>query len=119
MLFGKKKKPKPIPDHAGPVVRRDNIKYRLPLPEEGAPVYFGDQAYQKKYEKGFSGEELELARKQALQDFNPHSVGEGRVRDWRSGPPKENRQGIQGELDGLSISAPTSDRTLSDPQRKR
>ncbi|NWJ49091.1 MAG: hypothetical protein HXX08_24805 [Chloroflexi bacterium] len=106
-------------DMAGPHADRENITFKIPVPSKTAPVYFGDETYQDEHRNGWNEEEYELALKQAEQDFNPASVGDSRVQDWKNGVPERNRQGYEDELDDISASSPTSDRTYSDPKRVR
>ncbi len=108
--LGKKKKNKPhITDMAGPETDRGNLRYNPPLPVKQAPIYYGGKEYQAKHAEGFSEEEHERAYEQALRDFNSNSVGTGRVQDWEGGVPFRNRQGQEGELKGITTSAPTTD----------
>jgi len=56
-----------------------NLKYRIPLPVEGAAVYFGGGAYGEQHRPGFNSAETEYAQQLARHSFDSNSVGEGRV----------------------------------------
>ncbi len=106
-------------DMAGPHTKRDDIKFKVPLPSKNAPVYFGGTKYEEEHKDGFSDEDHKRALEQALRDFDPASVGEGRVQDWKNGVPDRNRQGFEDELTDISSSSPISDRTYGDPNRNK
>jgi hypothetical protein len=107
-MFTKEKKPDQNNAMAGPETRRTDINYRVPLPEAGMPVYFGDPAYQARHRQGFSPAETLSAWETARRQFDSAEVGSGRVQDWSKGVPDRNRQGIFHALDSLTTSALTS-----------
>jgi hypothetical protein len=89
------------------------------LPSKNAPVYFGGNQYEEEHKEGFSEEDHQRALEQALRDFDPASVGAGRVQDWKKGVPDRNRQGFEDELTDISSSSPIGDRTYGDPNRNK
>ena len=103
-----------ITDMAGPETDRTNLKYRVPLPVSGAPVYFGGAEFSSQHPQGFSPEETLQAQKLAQHSFEPASSGEGRVQNWQEGLPARNQQGIGDELDKLTTSAIITDPKLGD-----
>ncbi len=105
---------------AGPETQRQDIKYEVPLPEEGAPVYFGGAEYIEQHKDGFTGEELERTRQIAARDFDPHESGTGRVQDWSKGVPSRNQQGLDPDaLEDVTTSSIIDDPTLGDKNRNR
>jgi hypothetical protein len=108
------KHPDVTTDMAGPETDRTNLKYRVPLPVAGAPVYFGGTKFSSQHAQGFSPEETLQAQKLAQHSFEPASSGEGRVQSWQEGLPARNRQGIGDELDTISTSAIITDPKLGD-----
>jgi hypothetical protein len=117
-LHGKKRDNLNI-NMAGPETNRTNLKYNIPLPVEGAPVYFGGPAYSEQHQNGFSPEETRRSQELARHSFDSASAGEGRVQNWEQGVPQRNQQGMTDELDSITSSAIIGGPTLSDRDRNQ
>lgn len=114
-----KKRDKLTSDMAGPETNRLNLNYKVPLPVEGAAVYFGGGEYAEQHPHGFNHEETLYAQQLARHSFSSAEVGEGRVQNWEEGVPVRNQQGFTDELDGISTSAIISDPTLGRRYRRK